>query len=86
MIEKYRMLSIWLSLLIITLAFVIGSDEKSRWLGIPAVFGLGALLYLLGGVREWARGRIPAVLAELLLAAFMLAGAILSFLYPGGTV
>ena len=82
--ERYRPLSIWLSLLIISLAFVIGSDESSRWISIPAAFGLGALLYLLGGIREWSRGRVPAVLMELFLSALMLSGALLSFLYLGG--
>lgn len=78
------MLSIWLSLIILSLAFVIGSDKPSRRICVPAVFLVGALMYLLGMIREWSRGRIPAVLIELLLAVCMAAGAVLSYFRLGG--
>lgn len=83
---KYRMLSIWLSLIIVSLAFVIGSDKPSRRICVPAAFLVGALMYLLGVIREWSRGRRAAVLIELLLMICMMTGAVLSIFQWGGTI
>lgn len=78
------MITIWLSLLILCLAFVISSDQTGRILGVPVMFGGGTLLYLVGGARAWMRKQTTIVLVEFLLAVCMLTGGILSLLRLGG--
>lgn len=84
--EKYRVLSIWLSLIILALAFVIGSDQECRGICISLAFIFGTLLYSVGGAREWMLNRMTACLLETLLAICMLTAAILSLLRLGGII
>lgn len=84
MIKKYRVLTIWLSLFIISIAFVVGSDRPSRGICVPAAFFAGTLLYLLGGIRAWAKDHVTTALVELLLSVCMLTGAVLTLLRQGG--
>ena len=84
--KNYRLFSIWLSLLILTLAFVTGSDRPVRAVCVTAAFFAGTLLYLLGGIREWMRNRVTAALIEMLLAVCMLTGGLLSLLRLGGSL
>lgn len=83
-IKRYRIITIWLSLLIICFACVVGSDRPSRTICVPTAFILGMFLYLLGGIREWTRDHVTTALIELLLAVCMLIGAVLSLLRQGG--
>lgn len=82
--KNYRQFSIWLSLLILTLAFVTGSDRSGRAVFAAAAFFAGMLLYLLGSIREWMRNHMTAALVEALLAVCMLTGGFLSLLRLGG--
>lgn len=82
--KNYRLLSIWLSLLVLALAFVTGSDRPARAVCVTAAFFAGTLLYVLGSIREWMRNRVTAALIEMLLAVCMLTGGILSLLRLGG--
>ncbi len=56
-IEKYRSLSVWLSLAIIAMAFVAGSADSNTSCCITAAFLTGAVMYGIGGAREWSLGR-----------------------------
>lgn len=84
--EKYRVISIWLSLIVLALAFVIGSEQESRAICVFLVFVAGTLLYSVGAVREWMLNRMPACLIEALLAVCMLTSAVLSLLRLGGII
>ncbi len=84
--KNYRMLSVWLSLLILTLGFVTGSDRSSRAVCVTAAFFAGTLLYVLGSIREWMKNRVTAALIEALLAVCMLTCGILSLLRLGGII
>lgn len=86
LVEKYRVVSVWLSLAVLALAFVIGSDEECRMIFVPLAFAVGAVMYAAGGVREWAINRMPACLVEVLLAVCMTIAAVLSLLYLGGII
>lgn len=82
--KNYRMLSIWLCLLILALAFVTGSDKPARAVCVTAAFFAGTLMYILGSIREWMRNHVTAALVEALLAVCMLTGGLLSLLRLGG--
>ncbi len=82
--KNYQVISIWLSLLIVSMGFIIGSDRALMGVGVPLTFFTGALLYLSGSIREWRQNRMPMVLFELLLFLCMLAGMVLSLLRLGG--
>ena len=84
LVEKYKVISIWLSLAVLALAFYIGSDAECRAVCVPAAFLLGAMLYGLGGVREWYLNHLLGCLIDLILTLIMLAGLILSLLMAGG--
>ena len=71
-IKKYRMITIWLSLFILSAAFVVGSDRPSRG------------VCLLGSVRAWTKEHVTTALVELLLAVCMLTGTVLTLLQQGG--
>jgi len=83
-LKRYQTISIWLSLLIISLAFVIDSDRSARNVFVPIAFFAGMLLYMLGGIREWTQSRLTAALIEASLAVCMLIGGILSLFRLGG--
>ena len=78
------MISIWLSLIILTLAFIVGSDQSVRAVGIPFTFLAGMLLYLAGSVRDLVENHMAAALLQIVFAVCMLVGKILSFLHLGG--
>lgn len=84
--EKYRVISIWLSLTILALAFVIGSDDENRAVCIFLAFAAGTLLYTAGAAREWMMNRMTACLIEGLLAVCMLTAAVLSLFRMGGII
>lgn len=84
--EKYRVISIWLSLTVLALGFVIGSDDERRAVCVFLAFVVGTLLYSVGAAREWMLNRIPACLIEALLAVCMLTASILSLLRLGGII
>lgn len=86
LVEKYRVISIWLSLIILALAFVIGSDEERRAFCVFLAFVAGTFLYSVGGMREWMLNRMTACLVEVLLAICMLTAAFLSLLRLGGII
>lgn len=86
LLTKYRLISIWLSLFILAMAFVIGSDAGIRAVCIPFTFGAGTLLYAAGAVREWMLGWMTACLIEILFAICMLTGTFLSLLRLGGII
>lgn len=86
LLTKYRLISIWLSLFILALAFVIGSDSEVRTVCIPFALGAGTLLYAAGAVREWMLSRMTACLIETLFAVCMLTGTFLSILRLGGII
>lgn len=84
LVEKYKSISVWLSLAILALAFCIGSDTDCRNVCVPVAFLLGTVLYGLGGVWEWKQSRTVSCLVNFILALLTLTGAILSFLKAGG--
>lgn len=86
LMEKYRTISIWLSLVILALAFVIGSDKEWHSAGVPVVFTVGFVMYLTGSIREWKLGRMTACLIEALFAVWALVAAFLSVLRLGGVL
>lgn len=86
LVKKYRVISIWLSLAILALAFFIASDEGSRAVCVPIIFLLGTFLYLAGGIREWALNHMPTLMVEVILGFFMFTAAVESFLRLGGFV
>lgn len=86
LVEKYRVVSVWLSLSVLALAFVIGSEEENRGFLVPLVFAVGAVMFAAGGVREWVMNRMPACLVEVLLAVCMTVASALSLLYLGGII
>lgn len=79
-LKRYQVVSVCLSLVIVTLAFVIGSDGAHRGLFTVTTFFLGAVLYLLGSVREWLRNRMAVCALEGLLSVCMLVGAVMSLI------
>lgn len=80
-LKRYQVMSICLSLMIVTLAFVIGSDGEHKEILMVLAFFLGAVLYFLGSVREWKRNRMTSCVLEGLLAVCMLAGSVMSLLW-----
>lgn len=84
LLKKYRILSIWMSLGILTLAFVVGSDEEWRPICMTLAFLIGTFLYGFGGIREWMLGRRVGSMVELFLAVCMLIAVVLSLLSFGG--
>ncbi len=84
LVEKYRVVSIWLSLAILALGFYIGADEECRLVCVPLAFLLGAVLYLLGGICEWKSRRRFACLILVILTFMMLAGMAVSLVQWGG--
>lgn len=86
LLTKYRLISIWLSLFILAMAFVIGSDEEIRAVCVPLAFAAGTLLYAAGALREWMRSRMTACLIEVIFAVCMLTGTFLSILRLGGII
>lgn len=86
LLKKYRVISICLSLAILTLAFVVGSDREWRAVCMTLAFFIGALLYGLGGVREWMLDRRFGSMVEIFLAVCMLIAMVLSLLYLGGVL
>lgn len=86
LVEKYKVISIWLSLAILALAFYIGSDEECRAVCVPLALLLGTLLHLLGSTRELACNRMVACLIETVLTVVMVSGLILSLLGLGGVM
>lgn len=83
-VKNYQVVSIWLSLIILSLGFIIRSDRVLRSVGVPLAFLAGALLYLTGSIREWGQNRMPMALLEVILFACMLVGLVLSLLRLGG--
>lgn len=83
-VKNYQVVSIWLSLIILSLGFIIGSDRALRPVGVPLAFLAGALLYLTGSIREWSQNRMPMALLEVILFVCMLVGLVLSLLRLGG--
>lgn len=53
LVRNYRPISITLSLFILALAFVVGSDEEWRNICVPVTFFLGFVMYGLGALRAW---------------------------------
>ena len=84
LVEKYKVVSIWLSLLILALGFYIGADEACRPVCVPFAFLLGTALYLLGCICEWRNRRRFASLVLLILTLLMAASTVVSLLYRGG--
>lgn len=84
LLEKYRVLSIWLSLLILALAFVVGSDTEWRPFCVMLAFLAGAVMFGLGGIREWMLGHRIGSMTEAFLAACMWIASVLSLLRLGG--
>lgn len=84
LVEKYRSISVWLSLAILALAFWIGSDADCRNVCVPVAFLLGTVLYGLGAVSEWKQSRVIGCLIHLILALMLTAGLIISLLKAGG--
>ena len=74
--EKYRLTTACLSLVILTLAFVVGSDKELSRICIPLAFAAGALLYGTGAsynrrANRKTAGRLQGLCALLFLAAFV---------------
>ncbi|MBS6396929.1 MAG: hypothetical protein KH452_07235 [Clostridiales bacterium] len=86
LLGKYRIIVIWMSLLILALAFLIGSDTGCCEAVMPLAFAAGTLIYVLGAVREWMQNRMFACMIEALLVIVMLTGLVLSLLRLGGMV
>lgn len=84
LLTKYRILSVWMCLIILTLSFVVGSDMEWRQVCMTLAFLTGALLYSLGGIREWMLGRRVGSMVELFLSVCMWIAAVLSLLCLGG--
>lgn len=84
LLEKYRVISIWLSLLVLTLAFVVGSDMEWRPVCAMLAFLAGAVMYGIGGAREWIVGHRTAGMVEICLAVCMWLAALLALLRLGG--
>lgn len=82
--RQYTVITIWLSILIIGLAFVVGSDRPVRPVCVSLSFLAGTLLYGVGTVRAWSRNRMTACTIEMLLTVCMLVCTILSFSRMGG--
>lgn len=76
--KRYQVVSICLSLMIVSLAFVIGSDGAYGEFFTVVAFFLGTVLYLAGSMREWVRDRMAACVLQGMLAVCMLAGGIMS--------
>ena len=83
-VRQYRVITIWLSIMIIGLAFTVGADRPGRPACVALAFLAGTLPYAAGSLREWSRNRMTACTIEMLLAVCMLVCTILSFLRLGG--
>lgn len=86
LLKKYRIISVWLSLAVLTLAFVVGSDKEWRAVSMTLAFLAGFFLYGLGSIREWGLGRRVGSMVEIFLASCMLIALILSLLCLGGVL
>ena len=84
--KKYQVISIWLSLVILTLAFIVGSDQSVQGIGVPFTFLAGMLLYLAGAVRDLVQSHMAAALIQMMISVCMLAGMTLSLLHLGGVL
>jgi len=86
LMRRHREVSIFFSCIILTLSFVIASDTAFRRIGVPALFGMGALMYGFGAVREGRAGHGPLCVLETALALAMLVPMLFSILGMGGGV
>lgn len=84
LLNHYRTLVIWLSVIVLALAFVAGSDDGWRLACVTAAFLAGACMYSIGGVRCWMQKKKIGSAVETLLAVCMWTAFILMLLYLGG--
>ena len=83
-LEKYRNISVWLSLFILVMWFVGASDHSNRMICMLLAFLAGAGIFVSGAVREWALDHRLASLVYAVLTGLMLAAVALTGLTMGG--
>lgn len=84
LLNHYRTVIIWLSLIVLVLSFVAGSDDRWRLACVTAAFLAGACMYSIGGVRCWIQRKKIGSVVEMLLAVCMWMAFLFMLLYLGG--
>ncbi|MBR5509570.1 MAG: hypothetical protein IKV59_05905 [Lachnospiraceae bacterium] len=84
LVEKYKVVSVWLSLAILALGFYIGANQECRDICVPFTFLLGMVMYLSGCIYEWRHRRRFAGIILLILTLLMAAGMVFSVFGWGG--
>ena len=83
-LERYRNITVWLSLFILAMGFVAASDEEQRMVCMLFAFLAGAFLFGAGTAREWAVKNQPGVFCYAVLTAAMWMAVVITILRLGG--
>ena len=83
-LEKYRNISVWLSLFILAMWFVGASDQENRMPCMRLAFLAGAGIFGSGAAREWTMDNRLGSLIYAVLTGFMWAAVVLAGLSMGG--
>ena len=83
-LERYRNITVWLSLFILAMGFVAVSDEEQRMVCMLFAFLAGAFLFGAGTAREWTMDNRLGSLIYAVLTGFMWAAVVLAGLSMGG--
>ena len=83
-LERYRNITVWLSLFILAMGFVAASDEEQRMVCMLFAFLAGAFLFGAGTAREWAVKNQPGVSCYAVLTAAMWMAVVVTILRLGG--
>ena len=82
--ERYRTVTVCLSLLILALVFAVASDEVVSRICIPLAFLAGPLLYGTGAAYDRKAGKKTGSRFQGIFALLFLAAAVFSVLHIGG--
>ncbi len=85
-LEKYRNISVWLSLFILAMWFVGASDHENRMLCMLLAFLAGAASFGIEAVQEWMADNWILCLICAIVTGFMWAAVLLTGLSMGGVL
>lgn len=83
-LERYRNITVWLSVFILAMGFVGASDKEHRSWCMLLAFLAGILLFGTGTVREWNEKNQPGIFCHAMLTSAMAMAAVLTILQMGG--
>ncbi|HBN56610.1 MAG TPA: hypothetical protein DD414_07520 [Lachnospiraceae bacterium] len=83
-LQKYQIISVTLSLLILCAGFTAASDQEKRGICFLLALLFGILLYAIGSIRAGSLKRLPVCVIEGCMSLGLLAAAVLVLLRMGG--